>query len=719
MKILSAVSGAHHMLHNTLPGFSGYKKHPLAKAMALLGASVLLPSNGALMAQEETEGLRLPTILVVGNNPADVSRQPGAVSLVQLEELILRQPRSTEEALRNVPGITIKPEEESAIVANIGMRGLSSGDYKTLILEDGVPVAPGLFVGNGRYYNPRIQRMEGIEVLKGAASLRYGPSTIGGVINYVTKQPRDGVEVSFRAGSWNTRESTVEAGASTSAGDASFGLIANKVRSDGFLNKGYDTTDIMIKAGMAIGNNQRVSIKYTDYASDANISYRGHFLQEFLNKAPNNPAADDYYLTERRSLDLNHEWDISSVARLNTLVFGSDMFRDYWRFNTNNAASAAASRWVYTDTLNGNNRAFERFGIDTRLHVEHQLFAVTSETEIGLRYMDEEMDDKTVQATRALPRTGPLGRDALDSAESYALYAQNRFLLTEALALTAGLRVEQYEQYRLDRRRHDAQGNSAATRNTEVMPGIGMSWQINPQAQLFGSVYKAFSPSLNGDALNGLQDQQLDAERSLNMELGIRGANQRMTYEFALFRMNFDNQIIPANSNSQFQVTNGGKTLHQGLEFGTGFDLSAGFNLNANATYVTDAEFRGDRVTRTGAITTPDGNRIPYTPELTANLTLEYERGSLRSGISMHYSSDQYTDVLNRKPLTESITGFFTGQVSSYTLADVFVVYAINDQLTLNANVKNLADKHYIASLRQGIYVGPERSIDLGLRYRF
>ncbi len=708
------------MQHTISAVFSSIsKRRPLANAMALLGASVMLPYAGALMAQEETEGLRLPTILVVGNNPADVSRQPGAVSLVQLEELILRQPRSTEEALRNVPGITIKPEEESAIVANIGMRGLSSGDYKTLILEDGVPVAPGLFVGNGRYYNPRIQRMEGIEVLKGAASLRYGPSTIGGVINYVTKQPRDTVEVTLRTGTWDTREATVEAGASSDSGDASFGIIASQVSSDGFLNKAYDTTDIMIKAGMAIGNNQRVSIKYTDYASDANISYRGHFLQEYLNEASNNPAPDDYYLTERRSLDLNHEWDISATARLNTLVFGSDMFRDYWRFNTNNAASAAASRWVYTDTLNGNNRAFKRFGIDTRLHVEHQLFVVASETEIGLRYMDEEMDDKTVQATRALPRSGPLGRDALDSAESYALYAQNRFLLTETLALTAGLRVEQYEQYRLDRRRHDAQGNSAGTTNSEVMPGIGMSWQMNPQAQLFGSVYKAFSPSLNGDALNGLQDQQLDAERSLNMELGIRGANQHMTYEFAWFRMNFDNQIIPANSNSQFQVTNGGKTLHQGLEFGTGVDLGAGFNLNANATYVTDAEFRGDRVTRTGAITTQDGNRIPYTPEMTANLTLEHERGNLRSGISMHYSSDQYTDVLNVTPLTESITGFFTGQVPSYTLTDIFVVYAVNDQLTVNANVKNLADKHYIASLRQGIYVGPERSVDVGLRYRF
>ncbi len=695
------------------------KRRPLACAIALLGGSLLLQQSTLVFAQDEEPVLRLPTILVIGENPADVSRQPGAVSLVQLEELILRQPRSTEEALRTVPGITIKPEEESAIVANIGMRGLSSGDYKILILEDGVPVAPGLFVGNGRYYNPRIQRMEGIEVLKGAASLRYGPSTIGGVINYVTKQPRDGVELSLRAGSWNTQEATLEVGGSSNSGDATFGAIINNVSSDGFLNKAYDTTDIMIKAGMAIGNNQRISVKYADYSNDANISYRGHFLQEYRNDARNNPAPDDYFLTERRSLDVNHQWDINPSAQLNTLVFGSEMFRDYWRFGTNNAASAAAGSWVYTDVLNGNNRAFERFGVDTRLLLDHQLFGVSSETEFGLRYMDEEMDDKTVQATRAIPRIGPLGKDTLDSAESYALYAQNRFLLTNTIALTAGLRIEQYEQSRLDLRRTAAQGNFASTDNTEVMPGVGLSWQMIPELQLFGSVYKAFSPSLNGDALNGLQDQQLDAERSVNIEMGLRGANQRMSYELAVFRMDFDNQIIPANSSSQFQVTNGGETLHQGLEFGLGFDLGSGFSLNTNATYVSDAEFRGNRLARNGAITTPDGNRIPYTPEWTGNMSLEYETGNLRSGLSVHYTSAQYTDVLNTKAITESTSGFFTGQTPSYTLADLFLVYSINDQLTVNAAVKNLQDKRYIASLRQGIYVGPERSIDVGLRYRF
>ncbi|MDO9478339.1 MAG: TonB-dependent receptor, partial [Pseudohongiella sp.] len=599
------------------------------------------------------------------------------------------------------------------------MRGLSSGDYKTLILEDGVPVAPGLFVGNGRYYNPRIQRMEGIEVLKGAASLRYGPSTIGGVINYVTKQPRDGVELSLRAGSWNTQEATLEVGGSSNSGDATFGAIINNVSSDGFLNKAYDTTDIMIKAGMAIGNNQRISVKYADYSNDANISYRGHLLQEYRNDARNNPAPDDYFLTERRSLDVNHQWDINPSAQLNTLIFGSEMFRDYWRFNTNNTASAAAGSWVYTDVLNGNNRAFERFGVDTRLLIDHQLFGVSSESELGLRYMDEEMDDKTVQATRATPRTGPLGKDTLDTAESYALYAQNRFLLTDTVALTAGLRIEQYEQDRLDLRRTAAQGNFASTDNTEVMPGVGMSWQINPELQLFGSVYKAFSPSLNSDSLNGLQDQQLDAERSVNIEFGLRGANPRMSYEFAMFRMDFDNQIIPANSNSQFQVTNGGETLHQGLEFGLGFDLGSGFSLSTNATYVSDAEFRGNRLARTGAITTPDGNRIPYTPEWTGNMSLEYETGNLRSGLSVHHTSAQYTDVLNTKAITESTSGFFTGQTPSYTIADLFLVYSINDQLTVNAAVKNLQDKRYIASVRQGIYVGPERSIDVGLRYRF
>src|SRR5690606_25776368 len=149
----------------------------------------------------------------------------------------------------------------------------------------------------------------------------------------------------------------------------------------------YDMTDVMLKAGMALGESQWLSLKYTDYQNDANISYRGLFLQDYKDGKRYNPAPDDYFITNRRGIDLNHEWEINETTKLNTLVYGSETVRDYWRYSTDNPASMAAGRWVYTDNLAGNNRRFERFGVETRLQLQHQLFGVTSETELGLRFM--------------------------------------------------------------------------------------------------------------------------------------------------------------------------------------------------------------------------------------------------------------------------------------------------------------------------------------------
>lgn len=678
-----------------------------------------LPAAAASPDVPDEELETLPSILVSGQAPGAGSRQPGALTIVTAEELALRQPRSTEEALRAVPGVAIKPEEETAIVGNIGIRGLSSADYKTLILEDGVPVAPGLFVGNGRYYNPRVQRMEGIEVLRGAGSLRYGPSTIGGVINYLTRQPGDGVEVGVRAGSFQAREYSLQAGGSNASGDASFGAFVTHASSDGFMDKGYEMTDVMLKAGLAIGAGQRLGLKYSHYDNDANISYRGLFLGEYWAGAQHNPAPDDWFLTGRRSLDLNHEWIINDHARLDTVAFGSEMYRDYWRYGTDNAASTAAGTWIYTDSLNGNNRSFERIGFDTRLSLEHASAGVASESEIGLRYMNEEMHDVTVAATRATPRTGTLNRDVIDSADSWALYAQNRFLLSPQFAVTAGLRAEMYEQRRRDRRVADPQAGSADSSNTELLPGLGVTWTAVSDLQAFANAYRAFSPALNGDALNGMEDQQLEAERSINIEAGLRGGTGSLRYELTAFRMDFDNQIIPANSNSQFQVTNGGKTLHQGLEAGFSTQLGGGFGLGGNFTWIPTAEFRGDRLSSTGTVTTPDGNRVPYTPEWLANLSLDYTRGSFRGALSLHHTGSQYTDVLNTTALAGSTSGFFTGRIGSYVLADLALSWNAHERLQLDATVKNLADRRYIASLRQGVYVGVERSFDVGLRYRF
>ena len=689
-----------------------FLKNPIVMSGLLF--SSFIPNLYAAPEQEQ-KSMVLPMIQVIGSQEDAVSKIPGAAVIVDQEQIKQVIPTSTEDILKRVSGVYVKPEEESAVVANIGMRGISSADYKTLILEDGVPVAPGLFVGNGRYYNPRVQRMDSIEVMKGSSALRYGPLNIGGVINYQTKQPKDGALVDVSVGSWDTYKTTVELGGSSPNKDSKVGAILSWAKSDGFMDKGYEMKDAVIKAGTAIGDNQWLGVKFTHYENDANISYRGQFLGEYQNEKESNPAPDDWFLTERNSFDVNHRWNINDDMELQTLFYWSEMNRDYWRYDVDGAASKAAGQWIYKDTLNGNNRAFERIGAETRLVTKHTLFNISSEAEVGLRLMNEKMDDVTIKATRATPRTGTIDKDVKDSAKSVAFYAQNRLDITDQLSVTPGVRIEHYEQQREDKKKSEL----VKTSNTEVMPGLGMTFQLDPAVQLYGSVYKAFSPAWNGDSLSGLQDQKLDAETAVSWEFGLRGQQDALSYEMTAFRMDFDNQIIPANSNSDFQSTNGGKTYNQGLEGAVNLELDNGFDVFANLTWVIDAQFKGDRYNKNGTLKSRDGDRVPYTPEWIANLGLGYTYAGLRTQLSANYTGSQFTDELNTKPIVENTSGFFTGKINGYTTVDLTTRYTLNDQVEFYGAVKNLADKRYIASLRQGIYVGPERSLEAGVRYRF
>jgi len=63
--------------------------------------------------------------------------------------------------------------------------------------------------------------------------------------------------------------------------------------------------------------------------------------------------------------------------------------------------------------------------------------------------------------------------------------------------------------------------------------------------------------------------------------------------------------------------------------------------------------------------------------------------------------------------------GIWGGLPPSYTLLDLTAQYNVATNLRLFGSVKNLTDKRYITGLRQGIYVGPERSLEVGISYKF
>ena len=694
-------------------------KLALAVAVAISGTA----GAGAVKAEEPaaTAETRAPVVLpridVVAPGLTDVFETPGAVTIVTEDEIRETRPRSTEDVLRRVPGMYIKREDDSAIVTNYGVRGIPADQFKTTVLEDGVPVQPGIFVGNQRYYNPRVQRMDGVEVLRGAASLRYGPAGSGGVINYLTKTPDDGVAVTGTVGSWNTRELSVEAGGTSPSGDALFGLVVTDASSDGWMDKEWEMTDVMIKAGSAIGDDQFLGVKFSYYENDAAISYRGYFEDAFNAGATFNPAPDDRFETERKAFDINHEWDINPDMRLKTVAYWMETTRDYWRFNVDGTTTNADGHtvWNFTDILEGRNRDFERIGVDSRLFLNHALFGINNKAEFGLRYMEEEMHDTRPRATRAAPRSPiavdgqGLRRDRLDSADSWAAFAENRFDITEQLSVTAGLRVESYEQKRKDLQ----EGGPADTfSNTEVVPGLGATYQLNPAVQLYGSVYQAIQPPIVGSVVGG-DDTPTDAEKSLNLELGMRGATGRWNYEATAFQMDFSNQVDPGISG--IRDPHEGSALIQGLEAAVGTELPAGFRVDGNLTYVPTAEFREDRFPDEGVI--EKGNRLPYSPEWTANLSLGYQAGPLQSALMVNYTGAVFGEGQNQREIDP--VEHRGGRIPSYYTADLTASYDINPQFSVFGAVKNVTDERYIAGLRQGIYAGPERSFELGARYEF
>lgn len=681
------------------------------KQLALAVHAVFLFSLSA-----QANELNLPRIDVIGNDEQALGKLPGAVAVIEKEALELKQPISTQDALKAVPGIVIREEEGYGFIPNIGMRGLNPNrSQKLLVLEDGVPVAPGLFLANESYYSPRIERMESIEVLKGAAGLRYGPTTIGGVINYKTKDPQEGVKLTAKTGSHGYGLVGLDAGGGNESGDTIAGISAITSRGDGFRHNGFDMTDVVLKGGRQINENQWVSAKFTYYDNAVNTSYVGLRKNEYLSDPDKNPAPNDYFITDRQSFDINHEWDISSAVKLNTLLYWTQLSRDFWRrdIQSKNAngttfrscdSSLTASQYCMT----GRNRDFEMMGMDTRMFITHNSFGLKNEAEIGVRLHSDHLSNQTVRSkTDPNARTGTLTGNVTEKAEGLALYAQNRFELSPQVAVTPGLRVENYQQ----KLKNELNGVGGSTSNAEIVPGIGATWQLVPQAQLFAGVFKGFSPAMTATAISsdGV-DQQLDAERSSNYEIGVRGILQKLTYEATAFRMDFANQIINQSLSGAVDMANAGKTLNQGLEFALAYDLGSGWKIDGNGTYVATAEFKNDALG-------PKGNRLPYAPEFTGNANISYNVGGLKLNLAAYYLTSQYADAANTELETDDGT---KGKIPAYTTFNVNAYYAVDKHLSLFASVKNLTDKKYIASRNpDGIFPGAERNVEVGASYTF
>ena len=165
-----------------------------ALALPASGQSVEEPVQGEASVEDAVSA----TVVVIGRR-ANLMRIPGSGATIEGADLDRAHPLSVSEALRRVAGVYPRDEEGMGMRPNIGVRGLSPvRSTKVLLLEDGIPLSFAPYGDNATYYHPPLDRFRRIEVLKGASQVRFGPQTIGGVVNYITPSAPDEFEARLK-----------------------------------------------------------------------------------------------------------------------------------------------------------------------------------------------------------------------------------------------------------------------------------------------------------------------------------------------------------------------------------------------------------------------------------------------------------------------------------------------------------------------------------------
>lgn len=131
----------------------------------------------------------------------DVFEHAGARDVIRREDFAKTGATTMREVLNRIPGVSA-PENNGTgshdLAMNFGIRGLNPRlASRSTVLMDGIPVpfAP--------YGQPQLSlapvslgNMDAIDVVRGGGAVRYGPQSVGGVVNFVTRAiPQDfGIE---------------------------------------------------------------------------------------------------------------------------------------------------------------------------------------------------------------------------------------------------------------------------------------------------------------------------------------------------------------------------------------------------------------------------------------------------------------------------------------------------------------------------------------------
>ena len=724
------------------------------KPWAILASSSLLFAARPALADDP------PAEVTVAGTP--VARTAGSAHVIGEEQLSRYEYDDPTAVVTTVPGVYARGEDGFGLRPNIGIRGVNPDrSKKVALLEDGIPFAPAPYSASAAYFFPMMTRMTAVRVIKGPAAISYGPQTVGGAIDLVTRPIpttlSGAADVAY--GSYGYGKAHVHAGSS----DEKVGFLVEGVhlRSDGFKelpngasDTGFVHNEWMVKGAWVLDPRARtrdeIRVKGTYSDEVSNETYLGLTDQDLRATPDRRYAASalDRMKWFHTSLAITHVHEESRDLSVTTTVYRNDLSRTWRKMNGFRGADVfevlrdptTPRHAVYASILRGesdgttageairvgpNQREFVSQGIVSRLEFTPRTGPLAHSIEYGVRVHEDRAErrhseDAFVLAGGALvPEGTPTVVTLFNEATTLAFAMHAIDAITwDRLTVTPGVRIEAMQQRFVDR----ATNQRHAQTTRVVLPGVGAFYSLTRDLGALAGMYRGFGPPVPALGPVG-GGSRVEPELSVNYEAGLRYSRRRLRAEVIGFYNDYSNLTdvctqssgcIDTTLDRQFDA---GRARIFGLEAFAEHRLPVvarlDLPLRASYTYTETAflqSFQSDdpifgNVTR--------GDQIPYVPrhELNVSVGIEHPRFGINGTM---------THVAKTRELASSGSIDETLHTDAQTTFDATGYVRICDDVQLYVNGRNLADARYIVSRRPfGARPNPPRMVQVGLKVTF
>ena len=460
------------------------------------------PDNSIIIKMQESY-INLGQVVVTGTGThRRMTNSPVPIQVITAKDIENAGATSLEDALTKLsPNITTMTNGMGTFLNLNGM----SQDYM-IILENGHRLG-----GDERMARIGTGNIKRIEIQSGAASALYGSEAIGGVINIITDDSKNGIGASSYTHYTSHGRFTQTVDADVSQGRLSSYTTYQRKEADNWQVNDIDEEGNKTGRPMSMGYrsdnlSQRFSYAVTD---KLNISVRGNY-NDYETRRPESAtyfkkSGGDFKETQAYTYNMSHRtwlYGLSADYMINSAAyieadFYSDNFRSSYRYFSKSGSFLPGDEQVRKETAyyDGTLKGIFKPNDMNKLSV-------------GMEYINEQLDSESDNISS-------------ESMFTAAAFVQDELSLTDDIQAVAGVRYLYNGNFR-----------SHATPNVSLMykPGnfrFRAAWSAGYRAPTLSQIYATDQAKSTSRATVG--NPELKPEKSRSASLNAEFSNQRLS----------------------------------------------------------------------------------------------------------------------------------------------------------------------------------------------